>query len=88
MEEAKEERVPFDLENIDQESDDPYADDFNRRTSHGMMIGRSSLVSNGSNYDGIDQREFFAKVIAYLQARISQDMRGGANAREVDAKLD
>ena len=42
MEEAKDEVNPFDMENLEQESDDPYADDFNRLSTPDMMIERSS----------------------------------------------
>ena len=47
---------------------------------------RPSLRSSGSQ-EGNDQVEFFNNVIAYLQMRIGQDLKG-TMAKQVDQKLD
>lgn len=75
---------------IKQAEEDPYADDFLRTDSPDLAIGRSSFISTGSDkaYTGIDQVDFFSKVIAYLKDKISQNMGGGVFARDVDQKLD
>ena len=46
---------------------------------------RLSLRSTGSQEN--DQVEFFNNVIAYLQMRVGQDLRG-TMAKQVDQKLD
>ena len=51
-------------------------------SSANLEIRRSSFISReSSEYDGIDQIEFFTKLMAYLQLKISQDLRGGTMAR-------
>lgn len=68
------ERSPVHAENVTfmLQKDDPYAADFHRASSPDLIVGRSSFASSGSDkaYTGIDQVEFFNKVIVYLKEKI------------------